>query len=67
MNIADGMNIGAMKIRELHKKAEEALGKDFDIRNFNEVFLALGTVTLPILERRVAAYISHKNEKSNGQ
>ncbi|MGC1515252.1 MAG: DUF885 domain-containing protein [Maribacter sp.] len=59
--------IGELKIRELRKNAEEALGKDFDIRDFHEVILAQGTVTLPILERRVAAYISHKTEKSNGQ
>ncbi|MHA6278669.1 DUF885 domain-containing protein [Salinimicrobium sp. CAU 1759] len=49
--------IGEMKIRELRKKAEEALGTDFDIRKFHEVILEQGTVTLPILEERVEAYI----------
>ncbi|WP_029036716.1 DUF885 domain-containing protein [Salinimicrobium xinjiangense] len=49
--------IGEIKIRELRKKAEEALGQDFDIRKFHEVILEQGTVTLPIMEERVEAYI----------
>lgn len=51
--------IGEIKIRELRKKAEEALGDQFNIRDFHEVFLEQGTVTLPILERRVNAYIAN--------
>ena len=49
--------IGEMKIRELRKKAEEALGTNFNIREFHEVILEQGTVTLPIMEERVEAYI----------
>ena len=49
--------IGELKIRELRKKAEEALGSDFDIREFHEIILEQGTVTLTILERRVNNYI----------
>lgn len=49
--------IGEIKIRELRKKAEEALGSDFDIREFHEVILEQGVVTLPILEERVNAFI----------
>ncbi|MGI0105207.1 DUF885 domain-containing protein [Salinimicrobium sp. WS361] len=49
--------IGEMKIRELRKKAEEALGTNFNIRDFHEIILEQGTVTLPILEERVDAYI----------
>ena len=49
--------IGEMKIRELRRRAEKALGADFDIRKFHEVILEQGTVTLPILEQRVEAYI----------
>jgi uncharacterized protein (DUF885 family) len=55
--------IGELKIRELREKASEALGSDFDIREFHEVILEQGTVTLPILERRVNHYIQ---KKSNG-
>ena len=49
--------IGELKIRELRQEAEEALGPDFDIRDFHEVVLGQGTVTLDILERRVKAYV----------
>ncbi len=53
--------IGELKIRELRTKAEEALGEAFDIRNFHEVILEQGVVTLPILEERVNAYIENHN------
>ena len=49
--------IGELKIRELRQRAEEALGADFDIREFHEVILGQGTVTLDILERRINYYI----------
>ena len=48
---------GEMKIRELRSKAERELGDLFDIRQFHEVILEIGTVTLPILEERVNKYI----------
>ena len=54
--------IGEMKIRELREKAEDALGQDFDIRKFHEVILEQGTVTLPILEKRVEAYIERSRK-----
>ena len=54
--------IGEMKIRELRKKAEDALGQDFDIRKFHEVILEQGTVTLPIMEKRVEAYIKRSRK-----
>ncbi|MCY2686131.1 DUF885 domain-containing protein [Salinimicrobium sp. TH3] len=49
--------IGEMKIKELRKKAEAALETDFNIREFHEVILEQGTVTLPIMEEMVEAYI----------
>lgn len=49
--------IGELKIRELRKKAEAELGSKFDIREFHEIILEQGTVTLSILERRINAYI----------
>lgn len=55
--------IGELKIREMRKKAEEALGSKFDIREFHEVILEQGTVTLSILEDRINAYI---NRTENG-
>lgn len=49
--------IGELKIRELREKAEKELGNQFDIRDFHEVILEKGTVTLPILESRILNYI----------
>ena len=49
--------IGEIKIRELRKKAEAALGDKFDIREFHEVILEEGTVTLSIMEKRIDSYI----------
>ena len=55
--------IGEIKIRELRKKAETELNEKFDIRDFHEVILEQGTVTLAILETRVNNYINKvKNE-----
>lgn len=50
--------MGELKIRELRKKAESKLGDKFDIRDFHEIILEQGTVTLPILERRINQYIN---------
>lgn len=52
--------IGELKIRELRERAEEELGKDFDIREFHAVVLGHGTVTLTILEELVENYIAEK-------
>jgi uncharacterized protein (DUF885 family) len=55
--------IGELKIRELRNKAEKELGNKFNIRDFHEVVLEQGTVTLAILEERVNKYIDKiKNE-----
>tara|TARA_Y100000817_G_scaffold313623_1_gene310169 strand:- start:94 stop:1356 length:1263 start_codon:yes stop_codon:yes gene_type:complete len=56
--------IGEMKIRELRQKAEEELGNQFDIREFHEVILEKGTVTLPILSELINNYIKFKNNNS---
>ena len=52
--------IGEIKIRELRKKAVAALGEKFDIREFHEVILEEGTVTLSIMEKRINTYIQKK-------
>jgi len=55
--------IGELKIRELRKTAEAELGVKFDIREFHEIILEQGTVTLAIMEERVTNYIEKvKNE-----
>jgi len=49
--------IGELKIRELRKMAENKLNEKFDVREFHEIILEYGTVTLSILERRINNYI----------
>jgi uncharacterized protein (DUF885 family) len=49
--------IGELKIRELRRKAEEALGEKFDVREFHDVVLRNGAIPLTILESEVQNYI----------
>jgi uncharacterized protein (DUF885 family) len=49
--------IGELKIRELRKKAEEALGEKFDLRAFHDLVLSQGAVPLFVLEKMVTDWI----------
>lgn len=49
--------IGEMKIKALRKKAEDSLGQQFDLREFHEIILGQGTLTLPMMEVEVERYI----------
>ncbi len=55
--------IGMRKILELRRKAKEALGPRFDIRQFHDVVLRDGAVPLPILQEQVDDWIA-KEKKS---
>ena len=55
--------IGELKIRELREKATSELGTNFDIREFHEVILEQGTVTLTILETRINNYIENAKKE----
>lgn len=54
--------IGELKIRELRSQAEKELGSQFDIREFHEQILAKGTLTLPLLELKILAFIEQKKK-----
>jgi uncharacterized protein (DUF885 family) len=49
--------VGELKISELRERAETALGENFDIREFHNIILQKGTLTLPLMEEEVMAYI----------
>ncbi len=49
--------IGKMRIVELRREAEAALGADFDLRAFHDSVLELGSVPLPILAEHVRGWI----------
>ncbi len=53
-----GYKLGELKIRELRRRAEDALGADFDVRAFHDAVLANGALPLPILEREVDRFIA---------
>ncbi|PMQ04735.1 hypothetical protein DyAD56_13035 [Dyella sp. AD56] len=50
--------LGYLKILELRQKAEQALGPKFDIRHFHDTVLQIGSVPLPVLEKRVERFIA---------
>ncbi|CUA86706.1 DUF885 domain-containing protein [Pseudidiomarina woesei] len=49
--------LGEMLIRQLRTEAEEALGADFDIREFHYQVLKNGSIPLDILEREIRQWI----------
>lgn len=50
--------LGQMAIQEARARAEKALGPKFDIRNFHDTVLQLGSVPLPVLQQRIDAFIA---------
>jgi uncharacterized protein (DUF885 family) len=50
--------LGYLKIRELRARAEKALGGKFDLRHFHDTVLQLGSVPLPVLEKRIDRFIA---------
>lgn len=54
---ATGYKIGMIKIQELRKMANSALGEHFDIRAFHDIILGGGSLPMSILERKVNTWI----------
>lgn len=52
--------MGELTIMELRRKAEKALGEEFDIREFHDVVVAQGGLPLAVLGDEVDAYIARK-------
>jgi uncharacterized protein (DUF885 family) len=55
--------IGQLKMLELRKKAEQALGDDFDIKAFHDELLGGGAVPMDILETRMTRWLTEELRK----
>ena len=58
--------IGQLKILELRKKAEQMLGKNFDIRAFHDQLLGGGALPLEILETRMNLWLAAELKRLRG-
>ena len=58
---ASSYKAGMLRIQAMRAKAEAALGETFDIRAFHDLYLAGGSVPLPVLEKRLDGWIAEQN------
>jgi uncharacterized protein (DUF885 family) len=58
--------LGEIRLWALRRRAEQALGPKFDLRTFHDAVLAKGTITLPMLERRIDAYVARRGLSATG-
>lgn len=56
--------IGELKIQELRSRCEQQLGEKFDIRDFHDVVLRNGAVTLDILEDQVERWLEEQKQSA---
>lgn len=54
---------GNLKIRELRERCEQALGDDFDIRQFHDALIASGPVTLGVLDGLMTDWLASQRKK----
>ena len=53
-----GYKIGQLEIWKLRREAERELGDRFDLASFHDTVLGGGSVTIPVLRERVAAWVA---------
>lgn len=59
--------IGELKIQELRKRSEAALGDAFDIREFHAEVLKDGALPLPLLDAKIDAWIATQRGRVDDQ
>ena len=50
--------LGMIESRRLRTLAEETLGENFDLRSFHDRVVGMGSITLPMLEESIEAWIA---------
>lgn len=55
--------IGELTIKRLRKNAEDALGEDFDLRDFHDQLLKNGSMPLSMLEKIINEYVIEQQNK----
>ncbi len=58
--------MGEITIKNLRAQAEEELGEHFNVKEFHDIVLSKGTVTMSILEEIVERWIDEKKAESEG-
>jgi len=59
---ANAYMLGMLEIRRLRDLAEAELGENFDLREFHDRVLENGSITLPMLEQSILAWIEERSE-----
>ena len=57
---ANSYMLGMLNIRRLRNFAEQELGADFDLRGFHDRVLGNGSITLPMLDQSVTAWVTEQ-------
>lgn len=57
---ATAYKIGELKIRALRARAEDALGPNFNIRDFNDMVVGNGSIPIAVLEEVAAAWLAEQ-------
>ncbi len=60
---ATAYKIGMIRIVQLRDEASKALGPKFDIKGFNDMVIASGSLTLGVLDMRVKEWIAEQKAK----
>jgi uncharacterized protein (DUF885 family) len=53
-----GYKIGELRIEQMRREAEQALGRTFDLRKFHDLILGEGALPMDLLDQRVQAWIT---------
>lgn len=56
--------IGELTIKQLRQEAEQALGDDFDLRDFHDQLLKRGSMPLTMLDKVIKQYIEQQKRRS---